>query len=240
MVSFGSIGNMFGGITTNSVGNFVLIIALIILFVFIFCGVLIFFLYTKNYKHKIKVYGMIGNTSMLKWTDRAKEIKIGTAGDKLFYLRKQKRYLPPPTLQTGPREWWFWEREDGELINIRFDNIDENMKTLGAKFVDADMRMQRLGIEKNLQYRLQKESFWEKYGDKIINVAFYILVMIILIVLFMQWRQTAVAIEGAVTKSGEVLTKLSEKMCGPTSQGGLVPAFILIFGKKLRGGFRKF
>jgi len=43
----------------------------------------------------------------------------------------------------------------------------------------------RLGIEKNLQFRFQKEGFWDKYGQTIINAIFYVLVTLMLIVLFL-------------------------------------------------------
>ena len=81
-------------------------------------------------------------------------------------------------------EYWFYEREDGEWINFQLADFDEEMKTAGCYFVDEDMRLQRLGIHKNLRDRLQKVTFWQKYGGMIMSIAFILVVTICFVVLF--------------------------------------------------------
>ena len=180
-------------------------------------GVVGFFVYRfmvkKVFRHRIRVYGILGKTPMLKWTDIARVIPIGRAGDKLFYLKRMKRFIPPPMMQTGINEWWFWERSDGELINIGIEDLDTTMKQMGLKFVDADMRMQRLGIEKNLQFRLQKETFWQKYGTFIVQMGFYALITILLVVLFWQWGKTAYDLQ-EVAKTVENILDKAYKLAG--------------------------
>jgi CHASE3 domain sensor protein len=102
----------------------------------------------------------------------------------------------------GNNTFWFYEREDGEWINFELDDIDAQMRKAGAYFVDEDMRLQRLGIAKNLAERLIKETFWQKYGTTIMLVIFCLVVTICLVVLFQKmqgnWqsaKETAVAIE---------------------------------------------
>jgi len=188
----------------------------------------------KVYSQKIKVFAMMGKQPMLKYEDKARIIPVGYAGDKLFLMKKQKRALPPPTIQMGFKEWWYWEREDGELINIGLDNLDEIQRQLGIQFVDTDMRMQRLGIEKNLQFRLQKQSFWEKYGGMIANGIFYVLVTLMLIVLFLQWRKVAEAVSGAVASVSSCQAPTKPAQTGGTGASGVVPALIMLGSIKWR------
>ena len=126
----------------------------------IFGGAFWWWYSNKIFNQKIRVFGMVGNTPMEKWTDKAKYLRLGNAGDRIFFLRKIKRHLPEPKIQGGINTWYYWQREDGELINIGFPNVDLIQKKMGIKFIDTDMRMERLGIAKNLQFRHQKEGFW--------------------------------------------------------------------------------
>ena len=167
---------------------------------------------------------------MLKWEDRAKEVKVGRAGDRLFYLRRQKRWFPPPVIQSGINEWWFWERDDGEFINIGLEDLNEKQRQLGIRFIDTDMRMQRLGIEKNLQYRLQEQNFWEKYGDKIINLAFYVFVTLMMVVLFFEWRKTAESLQGVA----DSVAKMNADSTASQRPEGLIPTLVLFLTTKYK------
>ena len=59
---------------------------------------------------------------------------------------------------------WYYIREDGEWINFKQINIDEESRKMNVKFVQEDMRLQRLATERILEQRLLNKSFWEKYG----------------------------------------------------------------------------
>jgi len=216
-------------------GNFILWLFLIIIVMCVIMGGVIYWYYRRIYKHRITCVAMMGSQPMEKWHDEAKEVRIGRAGDTLWLLRKSKRMIPPCTLPTGRNKWLLWERSDGELINIQFENVDEKQRKMGAKFIDTDMRMQRLAIEKNLQMRLQEQTFWQKYGALVVNLVLYVFIMLIIVVMFVQWQKTAVAISGAVSKAGDVLEKVAEQTSPHVPQetegtggSGLVPALILV------------
>lgn len=206
--------------------------------VIVICAIGGFFFYLwyskKLYSQKIRVFGMVGNSPQEKNTDFAKIIRVGHAGDKLFFLKKAKRHIPYPTIQSGVNTWFFWEREDNELINFRFDNLDMLQKKMGIKFVDTDMRMQRLGIEKLLSLRHQDKSFWEKYGHEITQGIFYVLVTILLIVLFVQWRKTGSTLEAIASNVAGMGQKCAETgQHEPTiADAGLIPALALFFQVK--------
>ncbi|HUU86819.1 MAG TPA: hypothetical protein VMX17_03605, partial [Candidatus Glassbacteria bacterium] len=113
-------------------------------------------------------------------------------------------------------------------------------KKAGAYYVDTDMRMQRLGIEKNLRERLQKSTFFEKYGSTIAGVIFVIMVTISLVVLFSKLSEVASALDTAGGNVGAMANAVEQfylKRVGgeaPSDTGsGLVPALaFLIFRRK--------
>jgi len=170
---------------------------------------IILWIYLKKvYNQQTWILGNVGGKSMLKLIDKGRYMRFGMAGDKLFRLRKSKKYLSPPTIQTGKNLWLFWERKDGELINIGLGDIDEQMRLAGAYFVDTDMRMQRLGIEKNLRDRLMKESWFAKYGSTIAGVIFVIMVTVALVVLFSK----LVDVAGAIDNMANSVSKMADKI----------------------------
>jgi hypothetical protein len=207
----------------GSMGTF-LVWAFIVLVVTGLIGFLIaWIIYKRTYQNKVWAFGVLGSVPQFLWSDVAKYVKIGNAGDSLFFLKKNKRFVPNPTLQLGPKLWAFWKREDGELINITLANLDKIQREMGIKFVDTDMRMQRLGIEKNLQFRLQAGSFWDQYGDKIINIIFYVLVTILIIVVFYEWRKTVEQFSAITDKQAQIY----DKFCPAPTSSGVIPAFFL-------------
>lgn len=197
-------------------------------------AVILWIYFKKVYNQQSWILGNVGGKSMLKLVDKGRYIRFGMAGDKLFRLRKSKKYLSPPTIQTGKNLWLFWERKDGELINIGLGDVDEQMRLAGAYFVDTDMRMQRLGIEKNLRDRLMKESWFSKYGSTIAGVIFVILVTVALVVLFSKLVDVAGAMDkmaGSVKEMADVVEKYYSVRVGGQAPsdiinggGGLVPA----------------
>jgi len=237
------IGESFGfsnwNLGVGAIGNIFLWFVLSLFLMGLLLAGIIFWILRRSYKYEIIVIGKVGNNVQQIHKDRAKREPVGRAGDVLFYLSRWKRLIPRPTLYIGTNKFLFFEREDGELINVEYEDLNEKQRKLGLKFVDTDMRMQRLGIEKNLQYRHQKGTWWEQHGQTVINLIFYVIVTMMLIVLFVQWRKTASAIAGAVEIAGEVLRESRTPEVSPdvpsgTGSGGLIPALILVGLNKLR------
>jgi uncharacterized membrane protein len=168
----------------------------------------IYIYYRKAYNQKVWIFSLIGNTPSFKLQDKGRFFRIGISGDKLFKLRKQKRMIPPPTIQMGKNLWWYYEREDGELINFSLKDLDKEFKKAGAYYVDTDMRMQRLGIQKNLEGRFKKEGFFSKYGSTIAGVIFVILVTVSLVVLFSKLVDVAGAIDRMSSNVGSMAEKV--------------------------------
>ncbi|GAG88306.1 unnamed protein product, partial [marine sediment metagenome] len=126
----------------------------------------------------------VGNRVMRIGTYKAKDFKIGRAGDKLWYIPKLKKYIIPATMQSAPNEYTHFERTDGEWINIEDEDIDEKMQKQGVKYIHQDMRSNRIAIADILDARFRdKKSWWEQYGALVTYVIFYLVVAVAMVVI---------------------------------------------------------
>jgi len=231
-------GDILGGMGVNFAGfNFGTLTAIIVwvIGIIIVGGILaviiVWYINKRSYNLKIWVFSRIGGLPMLKLIDRGKLMAFGMAGDRLLQMKKTKKFLPVPQIQMGKNIYWFYEREDGEYINFSLTDIDNEQKKAGAYYVDTDMRMQRLGIEKNLTERLTKLSFFEKYGTAIAGVIFVIMVTVSLVVLFSQLKDVTASIDGMAKSVSGMATEINNfytaRVGGesPRDVSGLIPAF---------------
>lgn len=225
-------GNILGnfGIDTSSfsigtIGTVFLWIIIAIIFIVIVLGIVIYFYSRYLYNQKVMIFGKVGGVPMFKRQDAGRFMKMGSAGDRLIHFKKGARYLSVPTIQMGKNIWWYWEREDGELINIGLKDLDNEMKKMGAYFVDSDMRMQRLGIQKNLENRFENKSFFEKYGQMIATTIYVVFVTIALVVLFSKLVDVANSINKMGAEVGEMARVVEQYYMKRV--GGLAPSDIV-------------
>ena len=90
--------------------------------------------------------------------DRAMLERIGLAGDSWLKTKRFKKILPRPKIEMEKNTYWYFERDDGEWINFSLQDMDEVMKTAKAYYVDEDMRLSRLGIQRNLKTFLEEKK----------------------------------------------------------------------------------
>lgn len=206
----------------NKIGSLGLIGTVVLWLVgaFFVCGIIIFIIilvtFYFTYNQKVRVFGMVGGNPQEKYNTKGKFIRVGRAGDMLLQVKapqslisfKPYRTLPYPTIQSGSRTWYFWERSDGEWINFRLKNLDEIMREAGAHFIHQDMRMQRLAIESLLRERMTKQSFWQKYGPALLSLGYMLVITVLLIVIFYQWGKIAPEITSAMKAVAEVTEDL--------------------------------
>jgi len=222
-----------GGMDIGSIGIALLIFVIAIVIIGMIGFAVFLSMKKKRLKYTIPLHKMIGNNVIRIGTYKAQDFKIGKAGDKLWYIPKLKKYISCATLQTAPNEYTHFEREDGEWINVSYPDIDVEMKQAKVKYIQTDMRSNRIAISNLLDQRFaSKKSFWEKYGQMIAKVIFYMIVCICMVVIFWQWSDI-------VTQTSGILDKIIayEDLKCPTSQG-VVPAIAMIMFaplRKLRG-----
>ncbi len=123
-----------------------------------------FIMQRRKFNKKIIILEKVNGQYQPTSNDWAMNYKIGQGGDVVFFLKKNKKYLPMASLQTGVRTYWFAIREDNEWINIGIDDIDFEMRKIKAKFLDKEMRLSRVALQRNMRERFDKPGFWMKYG----------------------------------------------------------------------------
>ena len=182
----------------------------------------------KQLRHILPIYKRVGNRTIRIGTYKAKDFKIGMAGDKLWYIPKLKKYISPATLQTAPNEYSHFERTDGEWINIDFPDIDAKFQKLNVKYIDQDMRSQRIAISEILEQRFKgKQSWWDKYGNMITYVIVYLVIAISMVVIFYQFS-------AVVEKIGVVLDRV---IAYEEKSKGIVPALIPLILWRFKNGW---
>jgi len=220
--------NIFSGFKMGALGLGLLIFfGALLLVVLIGIGVY-YWLSNKQLKYKISLWRMIGGKPMEVAVYKAKDFKIGYAGDKLWFVPKAKKYIMAGTIQSGKNKFLFFEREDGEWVNIGMGDIDVQMKTAGARYIQSDMRAGRIAISNILEARFKgKESFWEKYGSMITQAIFYLIVSVSMVIIFYQWG-------GIIDRTNELLGRIIayEELKCPTIQGVVPACVMLMFRRK--------
>ena len=190
--------NPFANVSLGGIGSMGSIL-LVLVISFVILGLIGFFIYWKAVKKKfwikIHVFRLIGNTPTRVAVYNAKEVPFGMAGDRLwkvatgFLMLKAIKWLPCGKIQTAPREFWYYIREDGEWINFSLDDLNEIQKKAGVKFVQEDMRLQRLATERLLEQRLMNKTFWEKWGTTIMLIIVFMVVAVCMVVIFFQFSK---------------------------------------------------
>jgi len=221
--------NIFQGTDMSAIGFGLLIFVLAIVIVGLIGFGIFIYISRKQLKYTIPLYKMIGAKAIKIGVYKAKDFKIGLAGDKLWFCPKAKKYIIPATIQTAPSEYPHFERSDGEWINFGLGDIDEEMKLAGVKYIHQDMRSNRIAISNLLEARFKgKQSFWDKYGNMVAQAIFYMIVCICMVVIFYQWSTI-------IDNTNLLLDKIIayDKFNHVNGTRGVVPAMaMLIFRRK--------
>lgn len=194
-----------------------------------------YYLQQKRFNLKLVLFKNVGGTSLPVDKDKGMFQRIGMGGDYWLIAKKFKKILPRPRIQMAKNEYWFFERSDGEWINFSLKDLDKQMKKAEAYYVDEDMRLQRLGIQKNLQDRFQKVSWWQQYGGLVMNLAFLAVITVLLVFLFREMKDNwAVGrdMAEAVRDMAEQVKNMRQSGTVPIEESGIFIPFIL-------NGFRK-
>lgn len=205
----------------GDIGNILILILLGCLIIGLIGFLVWWYINKKNYKIIIPLYALIGNKPTRLGIYKAKEIPMGKAGDKLWYVKSIKKYLPPAVIQSAPNEFWHWIRADGEWVNFSMENLDETIQKAGVKYIQQDMRLQRLATDRLLEQRLLQKGFWEKWGIVIGYVIFFLVITVAMIIIFYQFSQV-------VETMGNLIDKIDAILQRESKQADLLPELILL------------
>jgi hypothetical protein len=125
-------------------------------------------------------------------------------------------------------------RDDGEWINFALDDLNDLQKKAGVRFVNEDMRLQRLATERLLEQRLLNKTFWEKWGTTIMMIIVFLVISICMVIIFYQFSKVVEQMSGITETQAETskillrvfgehyITDTLNQTSGGTS--GLIPA----------------
>lgn len=185
-----------------------LVIFFVVLVVFaLLGGLIILIVWNKSYNQKITLWANTDGVPQEIATYKAKWIKIHGkhSNERLMFIRSVARW-ELPRLMAGKNTWHFWRREqDGEWINVLPENVDEKTKKMNIKFLDGDVRMQRIANEKVLRDRLQKKKNWMEIIAQVGYIIVFIFLIIGLVVLFTQLK----SLSDAMSKSANAIEHMA-------------------------------
>lgn len=210
--------NINMGASLGTFGAIGLVIVIAIVIIALIGGLIYWRIVKKQYWIRIHVYRLIGNIPTRVAIYSAREINFGMAGDKLWKVApsgmnkfKTIKWLPVGKIQTAPREFWYYIREDGEWINFQMGDLNKISKEMGIRFVQEDMRLQRLATERLLEQRLMNKSFWEKWGTTIMMIIVFLVIAICMVLIFFQFGKLMdkfASVEATQLETAKILLKV--------------------------------
>lgn len=203
--------------TFNNAGHWIMYFLIGVVVACVLAIGIYLFIINLKFNKKIVLFRKISGKVIPVATDKGMSERIGLAGDTWLRTKKFRKILPRPKIEMEKNTFWYFEREDGEWINFSLKDMDSVMKKADAYYVDEDMRLQRLGIQRNLKDRFDKANFWDKYGNMIMGVIFFLIVTICLIVIFNKIND--------LVKALPVLAHALESLANAiaSNQNGMVP-----------------
>ena len=233
--------NLFsGGSVTSNIGTILFVIAILVIIFSIVLGVIIWSLMKRRWTKKIPLYKGLGeNEKPYKHADhKAREVKIGRAGDKLWFVKNASKYINVATESESKNSFPHYEASDGEWHNFSLDSFDPIFKKMKIKLIPQDMRVNRLGIESAIEKELaKKKTMWDMVKDFIPHLVFYLVVVVCVVIIFFQFGKISDKLGSSALQLAEATGRLMEyetRICVNDNNGlqGLVPAFIpLMFAK---------
>ncbi len=214
-----------------SVGKFAYMSIISILVLIVIAGLFAlwawWYISKRRFKYKIIIFAKIDGKYKNIGSDRAMERRVGHGGDTVFYIKKLKKIVPTPTIQTGANTYWMAKREDNELINIGMEDIDLIFKEAKVHYLTPETRYARASLQKLNKDRYDKETFWQKYGRDAMTIVFIVVISIMLLLIASKMMEIVGSVDGAMKSAGEIIEKANQvlgTLDNVCSDSGIVPA----------------
>lgn len=170
------------------------------------------------------------NNLVVSYRDRAKHLKFGDGGERIFFFRNHKRYAPDYGKRIGKNAVAFAIGTDGYLYNVTFQGIDKKLLEIGVTPTETSARLSNSALRKGIESRYNDKSFFEKWG---VAITIGMLVVAIIVQSLGTWInhkeenkgkaqevQIAEAQKETITLAKEVLANVDSIRSGGS---GLVP-----------------
>lgn len=192
--------------------------------VLVIIGLAVFFYFYMNKKRfnkKYHIFRSINNKPEWIETVAVAFERVGMAGD--YWARTIKGQITPrPKTEIKKNEYFMFEKEDGELINFGLEDINELLKQAKSKFVDEDMRLSRISIQKILKERLDKKSWWDTYGQYVFTAVLGIILVVSVVIVFNKLSEVLEGLQPLVASINDIAKTLNDGLI--RQQSGIISA----------------
>lgn len=159
-------GITLGGITSGlgNIAKFFIIAILLAILV----GA---YYYSKNskkaYNKKLHIFEEINGEFVPIDDDSAMLMTIPTTTVKVFYLKKNKIYLPEGIIKVGKDRYFYGIRKNREWVNFKLKNLNTEMTEAGLDYDHTDMRYANTQLKKLIQSSYKKTKWYQEYRNEI-------------------------------------------------------------------------
>ena len=186
----------------------------------------------KVFNKKITAFEIVGETFDPCIRDFAKVVKLGKGGFEILYLKKLKTHKIAYGGRVGRNNYYFYIMPDGYWYNgkmtANISQIDANGGLIPVVTTNPLMRGQYTALEKQIDsLHGDKKTFWDKYGNFVMSIAFKLISGVLLWLMFKEYHQALGQLSNYHSQMGEILEKLANlagniQVNQPNS--GLIPA----------------
>ena len=210
----------FGGFGGNLVGIFAwFIVFLIVLGVAGF--ITYWFVIGSKYNKKITIFENIaGQGYVPNGHDKAMIVKIGDGGEEVLRWKKRKVYRTAYGQKIGKNHYAFARGSDGYDYNITFGDLDEELRKLGIKPVDRDMRYMHVAIRRNIKDRYERITFLQKYGGLLAYTGLIAVTGVMMWLLFDKFLDIGSSVNAAIQAAEQVTHETARLLAGLDSIRG--------------------
>lgn len=173
---------MFGNMNLSGAFSGIVQFA-VLLGLFIIIGILFFVYYylkkeKEKYKHKVHWFEEINGVVAPLGFSLACELTIPNSNVQVFYIKEKDMYLPRPRIKMGEKAYWYMIKRNGEIVNFKMKNMNEDMTEANLDYDHTDMRYALTNLKDLIKrnYRDKSQPWWREYKD-VIGVVVLIFVL---------------------------------------------------------------
>lgn len=171
------------------------------------------------------------NQSVIDYRDKAKLIAVSDGGERIFFLRKKKRFAPDYGKRVGKNAVAFGTDTSGDLYNISFEGMNKRLFQMGIVPAEVSVKLATASVREMVKNRYNTKTFLEKWG---VPITIGMLIIAIIIQASGSWWSHHEANKGKaqeleIIKAQKETMELARQVLGnidniESGGSGLVPA----------------
>lgn len=176
-----------GGLSQGVLG----FIVVLLIFLFVAAVVVIISLRIKNtklYNNTIDWFEEVNGSAVPIGRDMAAILMIPGTNIPVFHIKSKDMYFPRGTKRMGKRSFWYFIKNNKELVNFTMKNLNEEMTEGKLEYDHTDMRYAETNLKELIKRNFRDKSmpWWKEYKEVISTVI--IIFVVTFSFFFIMWR----------------------------------------------------